>query len=138
MIKIKRRTQPIKLSEFAQEYGEEDVIVVWVNPSREVMQRYEKLRMQSSAALNELKQLSKKKDVSEEQKLSVSAKLEAVTDTFYSWYAEVWSSKTNNLTPEEVREFGQQCQDQDPALWLYMTTKTIELIKSHRISAKKG
>jgi hypothetical protein len=139
-IAIRRLVRPLVLSGFAPEYGD-DFIQVWVNPSRDILSRYEQIRGDAAGLKQRLTALSEERtpDQAEAQKLGVE--LAGVNGLLYAWYAEIWSQgedASKHVTAENVRELSDRCEREDPALWFFLISGTWQLINDHVAYAKKG
>jgi hypothetical protein len=139
-IEIRKLVRPLALSGFAPEYGD-DFIPVWVNPSRDILSRYEQIRGDAAGLKQRLAALADEgtPDQAEAQKLG--AELARVNELLYAWYAQIWSQGDNTgeaMTVQHVRELSDRCEQEDPALWFFLISGTWQLINDHVSYAKKG
>jgi len=148
-IELRRLTRPVRLRDYAEEYGDE-VIYVWVNPSRAKRLELQTIGEASRQAQDRLKELlaqANTDEPDEELRQQIEAELTGITEEFdglmatlYSWYAELWSQHPDaesHWTAEEVGELVRACQDADPALWSWIQDQSLQAVQEHRDGIKK-
>lgn len=147
-IELRRIMRPVCLRDYAEEYGDE-VIQVWVNPSRAKRLELQALGEASAQARDRLNELARQgtEDLTEEERQQLTAELEELAGEFdnlalplYAWYADVWSQhddEDTHWTADEVAELVRACQDADPALWTWLQDETLRLMREHRDGIKK-
>lgn len=147
-IELRRIVRPVCLGDYAQEYGNE-VIQVWVNPSRATRLELQAIGEASVQARDRLNELANQNtdEFTEEERQQLTAELEELAEEFeqltvplYAWYAAVWSQhddKETHWTADDVAELVRACQDADPALWSWLQDETLRLMREHRDGIKK-
>jgi len=147
-IELRRITRPVRLGDYAEEYGEE-VVQVWVNPSRAKRLELQAIGEASAQARDRLAELANGVDgeASDEQRQAVvdevtaiNEEFDALTDSLAAWYADIWSQHPNEEThwaAEDVSELVAACLENDPAFWSWLQGETMRLIREHRDGIKK-
>ena len=133
-LEVPKIVRPLALRAYVEEFGE-DVIHVWVNPPRDLWRKYDSLMEGVGVVRAELKP-----DLGEEEVRMIVARLSELGHEIQAWYAEIWSQGPVGTTwkPEEVDELIAGVQDTDPALWPWLSQRTLDLIVEHRNRSKKG
>ena len=145
-IAIRKLIRPLRMADFAPEYGD-DFFTVWVNPPRAQLEAYREIRGQNDALLKRLGELAKAKangglsELEEGEAQKLGLQMRDCSDRVYAWFAEIWSQgpdPSTHSTGQDVRDLAVRCEREDPALWLFLCTQTWHLINDHRDQAKKG
>lgn len=139
-IQIRKVVRPLMLREFAKEYGE-DYISVWVNPSREALTRYETARKLVEELKERISSLAENKNPSKADIQELGEELTRTNELLFAWYAEIWSQgldATHHADAAAVKKLVDDCDREDPALWLFLIQGTWRLINEHLAGAKKG
>jgi hypothetical protein len=116
--KVKR---VVELCKYAKEFGEE-VIQVWVNPGREVLDLLDEVAGLSRAL--------RKLTAGDGEYERVGKELEEGT---VELMARLWET-----TPEEVRELKEKSFATDPALVNWLIDESINLLRDHRMGVRKN
>ena len=147
-IELRRIVRPVRLCEYAEEYGAE-VIHVWVNPSRAKRLELQALGEASMQARDRLTELADQNtgDLTDDERQRLTTEAEELAEEFdrlveplYAWYADIWSQhddKETHWTPDDVTQLVQACMDADPALWSWLQDETLRLMREHRDGVKK-
>jgi len=146
-IELRRIVRPVRLGDYAEEYGDE-VIQVWVNPSRATRLELQAIGQAAAQARDRLAELAKQTgDLADEDRDAINAELEQINEEFdgymesiCAWYADIWSQHDNedtHWTAEQVGEVVAACQEDDPAFWAWLQDETMRLIREHREGIKK-
>jgi len=139
-IEIPKITRALKLSEYAPEFGEAE-IVVWVNPPKRMVLEYvslvnasDEIKKALAEAVKEAKQVDQ---ADQERKL---AEMAQTGERIIDWYAELWSqgAEDTRWSVEDIKQLLEGTQDTDPGLWSWLTFKSQLMIRTHRGRAKKG
>ena len=135
-IKIRRVYRPIALADY---FGEgDDVIEVWSNPPRYIRAEWDQIKRESIAVTDRLYELSKNPEkTSEEEKTEWVEKMTEANNRFYEWFSKVWKFDGKEVSTEEIREFAIKCEEEDEALWVWLITRTWEVINERRVRVKK-
>jgi hypothetical protein len=142
-IKVPKIVRPLDLQDYAPEM-DGMLLQVWVNPPRKLVARYVEIQdeiVKLKGKLDEIVERSKNDGVGEDltadiEKLDTS--IQAMNADLFAWFAEVWSQGGHNETAETVAEFAKQFGDTDPALWGFVSKRTVEMIRDHRQGAQKN
>ncbi len=132
---IPNAVRPIRLVDFLPEFGDE-VIWVWVNPTRDVLERrFAQVHQgaQLRKELNELKTLTD--DLSRARVLEISQELTRVGEALMAWLAEIWSQHKDpetHFSPEDVKTLVDECLEREPELYGWLISETFRLISEHR------
>lgn len=134
-IEIKPVIRPLYLSEYAAEY-ETEAVQVWVNPPR-------RLRLELYTMIDEFQAVQKALGEGGLDEEMAQAQLDTVNDLgprLHAWYAEVWSQHEDagtHWTVEEVSELVEAATENDPGLWDFLQTRTLDMMTAHREASKK-
>lgn len=134
-IQIPKIVRPLRLADYAPEYGDA-VIQVWVNPPRALVEEYrEALELayaaQSSIAGGALEEAGQGEALRQ---------ISAAGERIIAWMAQIWSQgydAESHWTAAEVQELVAHSEDRDPGLWPWLSAQTRNLILEHRTRAKK-
>lgn len=137
-INIPRIVRPVRLSDYAPEYGEQ-VIWMWVNPPRELRLEFQNAALELDQVRDSLRQMAP--DEADPDIVAQHVKrVEELGQELYAWYAHIWSQhedETSHFTADEVQELAALCLDSDPALWEFIQERALGLLKEHREGQKK-
>jgi|GEM_PF-1650428 len=147
---IKPLVRPIRLRDYAEEYGEE-TIWVWVNLPRQLrLAHFDIVRdfegvVESRAMLEEqleqsIQEGSDESELDEQVVDEYADKLDGLSHRLYGWFAEVWSKhddESTHWTASEVGEMVDACLDADPRLWAWIQDEHWRLVNEHRDGVKK-
>lgn len=129
--------RPIRLSEYAEGYGE-SVIHVWVNPPAPLLQEHDQL-------VREAEQIKARfaptdKPSGEEELKAFVARLGEIGTAHLEWYARIWSQgpEGTHWTAEDIGKLVDSFVETDPYLWKWLSELTIDMIRQHRSGQKKG
>ena len=141
-IEIRKVIRPLRLSEFAQEYGEE-TLDVWVNPPRGRRAEYALAAFlsRSGVARLEVPVTEESPDLDEEARAKLVAQVAEGNDGVFAYFADLWSQgqdASKHLGAAEVKDFAVRCMEEDQALWSFLVKRTLALIEEHRSGEKKG
>lgn len=133
-INLPRITRALALTDYAPEMvdaeGKPLTVHVWVNPPRAMMREHTELTLN---AIELREALGKPEQAAE----AVATRVAQAGNALAGWYAEAWSQHTDaatHWTMEEVLALGAE----EPALYRWLTRRTIELIDAQRDAAKKN
>ncbi len=106
-------------------------IRVWVNPPRAMLAQWD-------ALIDQFQALNTR--ASEEPEVWKGSEGKAAVDGFFAWWAELWSQgpEETHWTAEEVQAFKDECLQDDPPLWEFVTSETWRLIAEHRKASRKN
>ena len=153
-IEIKPLVRPIRLREYAEEYGDE-AIWVWVNPPRRLRQEHQRIAEDFQAVMDEraalLKDLEQVAATAEETGVapsepdpdvvaSLDQQITELSRRLYGVIAELWSQHDDaelHWTADDIEEMVEACSDADPPLWNWMQDELWRLILEHRQGIKK-
>lgn len=129
-IDIPKIVKPIKLSEYAEEFGDE-VIYVWVNPPRRMLMDIAEWAYEAERIRERMRQ-GEAQDGDMEKLAEIARQIER-------WHAEIWSCgpEEKRWTADEIEILIENSMDTDPNLWKWLTEKTLEMIGEHRETQKK-
>jgi len=139
-IEVKKVIKSLDLGLYAEEYAGQSVDV-WVNPTRNIMQRMDSLNEKSREWIFKIRDNVPKanEDRTKYQKLiDESAKWheDEYTNGLYEWLPVIWSQggdKQKHWTADECRELDKT----EPALFGWLNSQTVKLMKEHRDREKK-
>lgn len=153
-LEIKRIVRPLRLREYAEEYGDE-AVWVWVNPPRSFRMKLYELAEEFRTAIDRLDELVKQgaeadaendaaddagpPSVEVEAEL-LGADIEHVTGELHAWWAEMWSQgadEATHWTADEVGDFIEAARDSDPKLWDFAQEGSLELQSDHRTGVRE-
>ena len=129
-ISIPKVVRPIRLSDYAPEFGEQ-VIGMWVNPPREkrlefvdITERFAEVRGQIEATedADELRELFDR--------------IKALGVEIYTWYAEMWSQGDDEWTGEDVQALAEAALNTDPGLWDFLQESSLDAMSEYRTRKK--
>jgi len=131
---IPKIVRPLKLADYAEELGD-TVVWVWVNPPLNLLEHWGDLASESLKALDRLNQA----DVTETIVEEVRQELERIGMEETAIISELWSQKAGSeWSGQDILTLVESTQATDPALWVWMQTRTRALIREHRNGAKKA
>ncbi|HAM41549.1 MAG TPA: hypothetical protein DCP69_09490 [Candidatus Omnitrophica bacterium] len=141
-IEIRKVVRPLKLSEFAQEYGDQ-VIEVWVNPPRAKRAEYARAAFLTRTGVARLDApvTEETPELDEETRTKIVAQIAEGNEGVFAYFGELWSQGpdvSKHLTSAQVKDFAVRCMEEDQALWSFMVNRTLALIEEHRVGEKKG
>ena len=136
-IEIPRMYAELRLGDYAPEFGEE-VIRVWVNPTRRMLDELEGIFRGIGEVVNG-KTHHGDTETTERGTWPLSnaekeAALNALGVRLQAWVSEVWEG----WTAAEVADFVRGSLETDPRLWGWLVEQTRDLIAAHRSAQKKG
>ena len=150
---VPKINRAIKLSEYAPEFGEAEILV-WVNPPVRLMNEHD-------AAVREVVEITRGM-IREAGKMPLTsppapplrngegsgkiegeewkARLEKVAGELARIFSELWSQgpEDTRWTVEEIRELVKGTTETDPGLWPWLRNRTIQTIQDYRAGIKKG
>lgn len=128
-LNIKKIIRPLDLGDYAREL-QGQAVYVWVNPTREALNR----RAALDEELNRGIERSQTAEARAEFNLWIKGTFEP---NIKAWFAEIWSQYPEPATHWTVSEI-EQLEASDPALVLWLNTRTMQLIYEHRRVEKKS
>lgn len=129
-IEIPKIVKKMALAEYAEEFGEQ-VLVVWVNPPREMLNRYNDLVKMVQKVMDETES-SKKVRLPEDDISRLNAEMNEIKHKLAAWYAEIWSQGDVPVSAEEVNDLLSAAHESDPAFETWMIDRTLSMIREHR------
>lgn len=133
-IEIPKIVKKIELAEYAPEFGEQ-VIEVWVNPSKSVFAEFEELQDRVEDLTNKIKAA---KNASGDEIHQVTEDSKKLNDDIARWYSAIWSQGENPISPSEVTELLEAAKESDPGFQNWLFDMTWASIREHRDTRKKG
>jgi hypothetical protein len=142
---IRPLVRPIRLRDYAEEYGDE-TIWVWVNLPRQLRLAHLEIVRDFEAVVDDRKELEEQfaesgaDELDEEVIDSYAEKLDDLGRRLHGWFAEVWSKhedEETHWTAGEVGEMVDACLDADPRLWSWVQEEHWRLVNEHRDGVKK-
>jgi len=121
--------RPIRLSDYAPEYGEQ-VVEMWVNPPREKRLEYYSITERYRDGLAAIEQAD------EDAISDLAEQIVDLANELYAWYADMWSQGADSWTVEEVREIAEAAIDRDPRLWAYLQERSLDIVGEYRRQKK--
>ena len=131
-INIPRVVRPVRLSDYAPEFGEQ-TIEMWVNPPREK-------RLAFASITAEYKVIQDQLNAAEEGD-DTTAQVERIVELageLHAWYAEMWSQGEDEWTAEDVGELVKVALDTDPGLWDFVQESSLDAMQAYRRQKKAG
>ena len=110
---------------------------VWVNPTRNIKNDFTDLQIKIIGLRDESEKLLTTKKADDKKAEALSKKVDAVNDSIYGWYSNILSQASDPDTHASVDEL-KELADEDPALWVYITTGTQALIGEHTEGIRKN
>lgn len=136
--------RPIDLGDYAEELRGV-VVYVWVNPPRDVMQRYYDLVRASSASQQASDDIQASLGTPTQPALAeiqtITAEAERTARGFLEWWAEIFSQhkdavgQDSHFSAEGLAEL--MTSETDPGLYSWLCGRAGDLIREHRSAAKK-
>jgi len=137
-IQIPKVVKRLELGEYDPAYASQ-FLEVWVNPTRELLFEREQYRLAYDAANKELaKLMEQKEEIDEAQIKNLQERLKQIGAQFDGWFSIIWSqgSEESKVNPDEVREFLEMANKQDPQLNAFVFDRTIAMIGKYRTERK--
>jgi len=137
-LQVPKIVRPLALKDYAEEFGQE-VIHVWLNPPRELWLKYDPLVDEAGKIRKRLSDREKPLETVEAE--AAVKRLGEIGGEIQAWYAEIWSQgpdEKSRWTTGEIEELISGTMKTDPALWPWLTGRTLVMILEHRNLAKKG
>ena len=125
-INIPKVTQPIALSDYAPEFGEQ-VIEMWVNPPREKRLAFAGIMDRYRDTLARIEQAEDSDDLAD-----LTQQIVDQAGELHAWYAEMWSQGEDEWTAEQVKELTEAALDTDPGLWDFVQARSLDLMQEYR------
>lgn len=127
--------RPVALTEFAPEMVHDDgspaVVQVWINPPAVRMTLYLELSRRGQAALAALK--------GDGDKTAVVEELNAIGGNLSALFSELWSQHADPATHWSVADVNEVANsDANPALYGWLTRRTLALIGEYRSGLRKN
>lgn len=148
--------RPIRLCEYAEEYGDA-VIHVWVNPPQPMLAMHDALVFESGMLRRRLTpppmpEPGPEEDgegkpaaeaapqLSEEETKAGLQRLMEIAEAHFEWFAKLWSQgpEGTQWTKEEVGQLLDGFAETDPHFWEWVTGRTVDMIREHRTGQKKA
>ena len=143
-IEIAKIVQRLDLSAYAPEYGDK-ALMVWVNPSRRILdERMEQARRGQAlrAELDELRKNIDKNpiDATRERARVILVELGQIGTASLVWMAEILSQgpEETHVSTEDLTAFVAECDDLDPKFYPWISTRIWEMIGDYRTAKKKA
>lgn len=145
-ISIPKILRRIDLADYAPELvhpdGKPILVWVWVNPPRDLMERRRAILQTGGDAIRRLKDApaggTDGQGLTLEERRRIVADLADTSTGISAWFAEIWSQGQDPEThwsAEDVLTVGKNSTD--PALYVWLQNRTMELIEEHRSGEKK-
>lgn len=130
---IPKIIKPLEMSEYDERMAGL-ALQVWVNPPSGVHGSYWKAQSELYKLSKELESL---KDSDAKQITDLNARIEKVNRDIFAWFSNIWSQGEDPETHASVEEI-EAMTDEDPALWGFVTSGTMRLIREHRDNQRKN
>ena len=130
-INIPRVTRPIRLSDYAPEFGEQ-VIEMWVNPPRAKRLAYVSIMDRYRDTLGAIEQAEE----GAPELADMAQRIIDIAGELHGWYAEMWSQGEEQWTAEQVKELVEAAMDTDPGLWDYIQEQSLDVMQAYRRQKK--
>jgi hypothetical protein len=143
-IEIEKVLQNLPLAEYAPEYGEKH-LVVWVNPSRKVLQERIAQAERGQALRSELDELhtsagQKPAEQALARARTVVEELSVIGRDSLAWMSEILSqgAEDTRMSAEELTAFVADCEELDPGFWPWISKMVWQMISDYRLQKKKA
>jgi uncharacterized protein YydD (DUF2326 family) len=141
---FKKIVRTLNLRDFAPEMEAE--IQVWVNPPRAVLTEYSGLVEAVRSIRTELDSISAQLEDKQEAETGrqrageLAQRLNEVGRAQMEIFAQLWSQgpEETRWTIQEIEQLVERAADTDPALWLWLCRRTLEMITAYRQGQKKA
>lgn len=145
-ITISKIVRPINLEDYAPELvrvdGKPLLVWVWVNPTRDMMDRRRRQLQVGSDAYKALGQAMEGQEggrvLSTDERTQILTDLHVTGTEMAAWFAEIWSQHADvgtHWTVDEVLGLG--LSETDPGLYPWLQRRTLREISDHRSAEKK-
>lgn len=128
-IQVKSIIRPLDLGDYAKEL-QGQAVQVWVNPSREMLGRRSQLEDELRTRADEAK------TAEAAQAMEVYVR-EVFEPGLRQWFADLWSQHPDPATRWTMAEII-ELEQQDPALIVWLNTRSMQMILEHRRVEKKS
>ena len=132
---IPKIIRPLEMSEY-DEAMEGLTLHVWINPPRGIHSSYWKFQGELLKLSKELEALVEKKSTEKEIE-KLNARIEAVNQEVFAWFSNIWSQGKDpetHVSIEDIEHFA----DEDPAIWGFVTSSTMNMINEHQAKQRKN
>lgn len=133
---IAKVIQDIDLGEYHEAYAGK-FVKVWVNPPREVKRtREETLQKLAQTRGNLLKRIESNEQSGVDMLEVVKQAFEKIDNTTLDWFALIWNQSSDpdcEWPVEDIRAL----YDGDPAFYVWLTHRTVQMIEDFRVESKK-
>jgi hypothetical protein len=145
---IAKIVRPVALAEYAEEYGDRQILV-WVNPPLRLLDEHDQVvgrvrEVMRGVLEGPTPSPSLKGRGAQVESAAVGARawqneIERAGDDLVRIFAELWSqgAEDTRWSEEEVRQLVAETVDTDPRLWPWLRNQTIMAIRAHRENVKK-
>jgi hypothetical protein len=132
-------TQPLRLAEYAPEFGEQ-TIRVWVNQPISRLEQFASIAQRQPAAKRALREACRKKKPDKAAAEKAIKELEEIGAELMAWLAETWSQgpEDTRLDLEAVEEIARECLERDSGLYEWLVRQTWEIVTNYRLQIKKN
>ena len=133
---IPKIVRPLEMSAYAEEM-EGLALQVWVNPTRNIKNDFADLQIKIFGLKNESEKLLALKNASDKKAEALSERVDATNESIFEWYSNILSQASDpdsRVSADELKELAEE----DPALWIYITTGTQALIGEHSEGIRKN
>ncbi len=136
-LNIPKIIKPLRLEVYDESFAGIEV-QVWVNPTRDMTNDSMEIQIELASCLNGIEEVAKLEDeaVKKEKLNELQARLDAVMDRQRKWWARILSQKTDETTHWTADEI-KTLDEEDTALWNFISFAAAEMIKAHREGSKK-
>jgi len=139
-IEIEKIIQKLALCEYAPEYGEQ-VLHVWVNPPRKLLQARIAEAERGQALTLEMNLLKKAKtDAAIENLRLILVEVGEIGRASLVWMADILSQGPDEtrMSAEELRTFSDACDELDPRFYPWIVKRVWDMIVEYRAVKKKA
>lgn len=133
---IPKIIRPLEMSVY-DESMEGLALQVWVNPTRNIKNDFADLQFKIFGLKNKSEKLLATKKADDKKAEALSKKVDAVSKSIYEWYANILSQSSDADSHTSADEL-EALADEDPAIWIYITTGTQALIGEHSEGIRKN
>ena len=134
-IKIAKVVRPLRLADYAEEYGE-GVVDVWLNPPSEMTDGINRVIRETNAAFESLKKL----EPGDPKIDGLRASIESLSEEMAGLFSRIWSQGNDparHISVADIKALVEECELTHEPLYSWMTGESWRMILEHRAGIKK-